>query len=105
MTLPDLLNLWACCAAGATAAVLLLRAQRRIAKLEADAQAYGVVLPVELLNPHRLADPEKELVRARFRNGNVVALGFTDATWLGARMHGERIEKAIKDGSAVIHSQ
>lgn len=57
---------------------------------------------VQLLDPHRFADPEKEMVRVLGLSDKPTTLGFTDASYQQALMHGGRLEALLSHGQAEV---
>jgi hypothetical protein len=81
-----------------------LRADKRAAEI-----AYLRSIPptsqlvrVEIINPHRFADPTKEMVRVTGIDGKPATLAFTDASFSQALIHGSRIDTLLQHGQARV---
>jgi hypothetical protein len=100
------------CLALVTAVAGWIRAERRLVKesqLHARTVAYLAANPplprvqkVELIDPHKFADPEKEMVRVLDFNDKPATLGFTDASYQQALLHGGRLEALLSHGQAKL---
>jgi len=91
-----------------SALALLQRTHRREAEANtranrAEARSETArLLRVEITDPHRFADPEKEMVRVLGFNGEPVTLAFTDASFQQALIHGGRLDTLLAHGQARI---
>jgi len=57
---------------------------------------------VELLNPHHAADAIKEFIYVIDPDGRTVPIGFTDKSYMAARIHGNQLVEIIRSGRAKI---